>query len=69
MRKFLGLATSGMDLGDQADVVSRVYDAVDKIEAETGAPLDPSNERGFEMLQKEIEVPIPRQSSTPNPAK
>lgn len=56
VRKFLASATEGVELGKYADVVEEIEKAVDEIEAQTGAPLDASNEKGWKSLQKKVEV-------------
>ena len=56
VRKFLAAATEGVDLGGYADVVQRILGAVEQIEADTGAPLDAANEKGWKALQKRVEV-------------
>ena len=60
VRKFLAAATEGVDLGKYADVVQAILAAVGEIEADTRAPLDASNEKGWKALQKRVEVRSPR---------
>jgi hypothetical protein len=56
VRKFLTSATEGVELGKYSEVVEEITKAVDEIEAQTGAPLDASNEKGWKTLQKRVEV-------------
>ena len=59
VRKFLTAATEGVDLGAYQDIVPRILGAVEQIEADTGAPLDAANDKGWKALQKRVEVPSP----------
>ena len=56
VRKFLTAATEGVDLGAYQDIVPRILGAVEQIEADTGAPLDAANDKGWKALQKRVEV-------------
>ncbi|KAK9800767.1 hypothetical protein WJX73_009607 [Symbiochloris irregularis] len=55
VRKFISAATEGVELGEYAGVVAEVSKAVDEIEKETGAPLDASNDQGWDNLRKRLE--------------
>lgn len=55
VRSYLRSAVEGMELGsDMAGVITQVYAAVDAIEAKTGAPLDQSNKKGWDMLRAQV---------------
>ena len=56
VRKFIGTAVEGIELGPYQDVVAELSKAVDEIERETGAPLDQENDKGWESLKKKVEV-------------
>lgn len=56
VRKFLESATEGVQLGQYAEVVTKILAAVDEIEEKTGAPLDAANEQGWKTLAKKVEV-------------
>lgn len=58
VRKFIGTAIEGIDLGPYAPVVEEISKAVDEIERETGAPLDGDNDKGWESLKKRVEVSV-----------
>ena len=56
VRKFIGSAVDGIELGQYAGVVEEISKAVDEIERETGAPLDSGNDKGWDSLRKRVEV-------------
>lgn len=55
VRKFLTAAIEGVDLGDQAEVVDKLFAALDKIEGSSG-PATTSNDAAMQALAKETEV-------------
>ena len=56
VRKFIGTAVDGVDLGPYQAVVEELSKAVDEIERETGAPLDMENEKGWDSLKTKVDV-------------
>ena len=57
VRKFLLSATAGVDLGDQAEMVTKLFAALDKIEAQSGS-VTAENTAALQAFEKEVAVRI-----------
>ena len=57
VRKFLLAATAGVDLGNQAEVVTKMFAALDKIEAQSGS-VTAENTVALQAFEKEVAVRV-----------